>query len=84
MSEEVGAEAEAADEPAVAEEAGTAVEPPVTEAEAANKPAVAEAEAVLVWLHNSVQPLYLQLFVLWKAVWQIGRASCRERVCQYV
>ena len=45
VSEQVVAEAEAADEPAVAEEAGTAVEPPVTEAEAADKPAVAEAEA---------------------------------------
>ena len=43
VSEQVGAEA--ADEPAVAEEAGTAVEPPVTtEAEAADKPTVAEAE----------------------------------------
>ena len=43
VSEQVGAEA--ADEPTVAEEAGTTVEPPVTEAEAADKPAVAEAEA---------------------------------------
>ena len=45
-SEEVGVEAEAAYEPAVAEEAGTAVELPVTEA--ADKPTVAEEAGTAV------------------------------------
>ena len=50
VSEGVGAEAEAeaADEPAVAEEAGMAVEPPVSEAEVADEPDVAEEAGTTV------------------------------------